>query len=496
VVAVDPVASVPVRCIQVAASSKQYLAGEGMVPTHNTTLCAGICMYMLVGDNEPGAQVFSAANDKNQAAYIYREMASMVRQSGELSAVLDTVDTQKIIHLTEWDPSRQCSVRNGAYYQALSADVATKEGLNISALIVDELHALADRTYWSTLAYGGASRRQPLVPFSISTAGIYDPASIGWEQYQFARGVRDGAIEDWSFFSLIYEADEKDDWTKESTWKSCNPSYGFTVKPDAFREECLEAQESPAKQNDLLRYRLNRWVQQNTRAIDLRVWDENRGHDALVDDERAWYGGLDLGGSADLSAWVMVGQCPDDPESVDVRCRFWLPEETLNGKHPNAGLYRQWARSGHLVTTPGNITDERFIQKQIESDAQTFHFVDGNIDRLFQGMQLTNALQEEGIVMLPFGQGFFSMAAPTKRFLDLVAARRLHHCGHPILRWMADNVVLRKDPAGNCKVDKEKSAQKVDGIVACVMALDRFDRRVVDEEFAASRDFEERGLFL
>ena len=454
-----------------ADGTRRYRRGGVWIPKKNgkTTLAAGICMYLLIGDAEPGAQVCSSANDKNQAAYIYRDMAAHVRQSPDLDAILDLVDSKKRINY----------VQQNAYYEALSADVPTKEGMNLSGLIVDELHSIRDRAQWSTLAYGGASRRQPLVPFSISTAGIYDPASIGWEQYQYAKGVKAGTIEDWSFFSLIYEADPKADWTQESVWKACNPAYGIITKASAFREECKEAQESPAKQNDFLRYRLNIFVQQNTRAIDLRVWDENNVHAIDEDDGREWYGGLDLGGSADISAWVMVARCTTDPDAVDVRCRFWLPAETLDSKHPNAGLYRQWAKAGLIATTPGPVTDERFIQAQIVEDAKRLRFVDGNIDRLFQGMRMAVELADEGVTLAAFGQGFFSMAAPTKKFLDLVIGRRLHHGGHPVLRWMADNVVLKRDPAGNSKVDKEKSAQKVDGIVACIMAIDRLERHAV-----------------
>jgi phage terminase large subunit-like protein len=358
--------------------------------------------------------------------------------------------------------------------------VPTKEGLNISALVVDELHSIQNRAQWATLAYGGASRRQPFL-LSISTAGIYDPASIGHEQYDYARRVKSGELEDWSFFSLIYEAVADADWTKPATWKAANPSYGVTVKVAQLEEECREAQESPAKQNDFLRYRLNIWVQQNTRAIDLAVWDENHTHAIDLSDGRPVYGGLDLGGSSDVSAWVLVATCADDPEAVDVLCRFWLPEDTLNGKHQNAGLYRQWAKAGLLQTTPGGVTDERFIQQQIVEDAQRVRFVDGNIDRLFQGMRMTQELQDEGVMLLPFGQGFMSLAAPTKKLLDLITGRRFHHGGHPILRWMADNVVLKRDAAGNGKFDKEKSAQKIDGLCAAVNAIDRWARHLASE---------------
>jgi len=447
--------------------TRRYRRGGVWIPKKNgkTTLASGICLYLLVADGEPGAQVFSAANDRNQAGIIYRDCAAMVRQDASLHSILELVDSRKVINY----PSQN------AYYEALSADVPTKEGLNISGLVVDELHAIMNRALWSTLAYGGASRRQPLL-LSISTAGIYSPASIGWEQYRYAKGVADGSIEDWAFLPVIYEAPQGADWTSRRVWRQANPSYGITTKIEHFAEECREAEQSPPKQNDFLRYRLNIWVQQATRAIDLRIWDEAPRHAEVPTAGRLWYGGLDLGGTGDMSAWVMVSPCPDDPEAVDVLGRFWLPEDTLRGNHPNANLYQQWARSGHLGLTPGNVTDERFIQAAIVADAQRLQLVDGNIDRLFQGMRLAIELKDEGVTMVPFGQGFLSMATPTRKFIDLVAARRLHHQGDPVLRWMADNVVLKKDAAGNVKVDKERSMQKVDGIVATVMAIDRYER--------------------
>ena len=440
-----------------------------------TSAASGLTLYLLVGDHEPGAEVYSAANDRDQAAMIYREAAAMVRQSPELASVLEPVDSRRTISYPQMN----------SFYRALSADVPTKEGLNASAIVIDELHALKDRKMWSTLAYAGAARRQPLL-LSISTAGIYDPASIGWEQYQYAKHVLDGTRDDWSFFALIYEADPAADWTKPSVWKAANPSYGVTVQADQFEEHAAEAKDSPEKQNDFLRYRLNIWVQQAQRAIDLRVWDENDQHPIPEQDtaRRAWFGGLDLGGTADLSAWVMVATCASDPEAVDVRARFWLPEATLTSKHPNAVLYRQWADQGWLTVTPGNVADEHFIQAAIVQDAQTYQVAGGAIDRLFQGLRLTLELADQGVMLNPMGQGFLSVAAPTKKLLELITARRCHHGGHPILRWMADNVVLRKDPAGNVKIDKERSPQKVDGMVALMMAVDAWTRQPAPREYA------------
>jgi phage terminase large subunit-like protein len=215
-------------------------------------------------------------------------------------------------------------------------------------------------------------------------------------------------------------------------------------------------------------------VQQATRAIDLRVWDENHMHplEARVD-SRAWYGGLDLGGTSDLSAWVRVSTCPHDPDAVDVRAQFWLPEAIVGpeSRHKNKTLYRQWADQGLLTLTPGNIADEAAIQAAVLADAQAVRLVSSRIDKLFQGQRLGSELTAEGVEMAGMGQGYEAMTAPTRKVLELVAARRLHHGGDPILRWMADNAVLAQHSAGGLKFDKARSPQKIDGLIALTMAV-------------------------
>jgi phage terminase large subunit-like protein len=456
-----------------ADGTRRYRRGGVWIPKKNgKTSCASvITLYLLVADREPGAEVYSGANDKDQSGLIYRECAAMVRQSPALASRLHPIDSRKTIAYE----------RMAAFYKALSADVPAKEGINAHGVIIDELHALQDRGLWSTLAYAGAARRQPLL-LSISTAGIYDPASIGWEQYQYATHVLDGTRDDWSFFALVYEAPPKANWRRRAVWRAANPSYGVTVRADQFEEHAREAAASLDKQNDFQRYRLNIWVQQATRAIDLRVWDENHRHALTADgtntpnnpsDGRAWYGGLDLGGTSDLSAWVRVASCPHDPKAIDVRAQFWLPEAVIGpaSRHRNKTLYKQWADQGVLTLTPGNVADEPAIEAAILADAGAVRLVASRIDRLFQGLRLASNLTAEGVVMAAMGQGFLSMAAPTKTFFDLLEGRRFHHGGDPVLRWMADNVVTRSDSAGNRKIDKARSPQKVDGIVAAVMAI-------------------------
>jgi phage terminase large subunit-like protein len=454
-----------------------------------STLAAGIELYLLVADHEPGAEVYSAANDRGQAGIIYDEAANMARTSPALRQRLQPVDSRKTIAFPGM----------AAKLQALSADVPTKEGLNAHGVINDELHARRDRGLWDTLAYAGASRRQPL-NLSISTAGLADETSIAWEQYRYATNVIEGGrgrgehgLQDWAFFALIYEADPKDDWTDPATWQKANPSFGVTIDPQTFAEECREAQHEPRKENAFRRYRLNQWVQQQTRWIPLEIWDANHVHpvQASALPGAVARGGLDLGSVSDLSAWILLFDCPHDPEALDVLARFWVPEAALvsasearrrragrRPANPNAQLYQQWVTDGYLETTPGEVTDYDFIEAAIIEDAQRFDLRSLAIDRLFQGQAVSNHLTDEGLTVVAMGQGFLSMGAPMKEFERQWTSRRIHHGQHPILRWMAGNCEVKADPHGNLKIVKPQShdPRKVDGLVALVMALDQVTR--------------------
>jgi phage terminase large subunit-like protein len=465
--------------------SRRYRRGGIWIPKKNgkSTLAAGIELYLLVGDGEAGPEVYSAANDRGQAGIIYSEAANMVRSSPSLRKRLQPVDSRKTIAYPGM----------AGFLQAMSADVPTKEGINAHGVVNDELHAQRTRALWDVLAYAGAARWQPL-NLSISTAGVYDQNSIGWEQYQYAKGVieggkpGDGGIKDWAFFALVYEAAQTDDWKQPATWKKANPSFGVTIDPQTFAEECREAQVEPRKENTFKRYRLNLWVQQTTRWIPLDIWDQNHTHAITKSRLRGLpaHGGLDLGSVSDLSAYVTLFECADDLDAIDVLARFWIPEATLtNEKNPNRQLYQQWVTDGFMHTTPGNVTDYDFIEAAIVEDAQHCDLKSVAIDRLFQGLEVSNHLMDEGVVVVAMGQGFLSMAAPTKEFERRWTSKKVHHGNNPILRWMAGNCEVKQDAHGNMKIVKpnhHNDPRKVDGLVALVMALDPMTR--VHEETA------------
>ena len=306
------------------------------VPKKNgkSTLCAGLSLYLLIADGEAGAEVYSAAADHEQASIIYREAAAMVRASAELSGHVIPVDSTK----------RLTFPRGNAFYKALSSEVKTKEGMNIHALIFDELHAQRSRDLWDALTYGGASRRQPLT-IAITTAG-YDRHSICWEQHQYAEQVRDGVIPDWSFFPYIAAAGVDDDWTKPSVWRKANPSFGVTVNATEFAESAAEAQASPAKENTFRRYRLNIWTQQDVRWLRLKDWDACDGELDLDEIEgEECYAGLDLSSKTDLTCLGLV--FPRDDGRLIVRPRFWCPLDNARERSRRDRVpYMLWADQG------------------------------------------------------------------------------------------------------------------------------------------------------
>ena len=422
-----------------------------------STTLAGIALYMTAFDSEPGAEVYGAACDREQAGIIYREAASMVRASPALSRHLEVIDSRKtIVHKA-----------SNSFYRVLSADAFRAEGLNIHALLFDELHAQRDRRLWDALRYGGAARRSPLL-LSITTAG-FDRKSICWEQHAYAeRCMADPAI-DPAFFGCIYAASPEDDWKDPKTWHKANPSLGQTITEESFAADAREADQSPSKLNAFLRYRLNVWTTQDVRWLSPDAWAKCGGPLRGDLDKREWYAGLDLASTTDLSALVLVSQ--DEDGTFDVVPFFWVPEQnaaerTLRDKVDYVG----WIRDGHIRATDGNVTDYDVIRRDIIELAKTYNIRQIGIDR-WNATQLATQLQGEGLDVVGFGQGYGSMSSPSRQLENAVLSERVRHGSHPVLSWMAANVAIQSDHQGNIKPSKAKSTERIDGIVSLIMGL-------------------------
>jgi len=439
--------------------TRQRRVGYIELPKKNgkSTTLAGIGLYMLLADKEPGAEVYGAASDREQAGIIYREAASMVRASTSLSRALKVIDSRKtIVHN-----------RSGSFYRVLSADAFRAEGLNIHALLFDELHAQRDRRLWDALRYGGAARRQPLL-LSITTAG-YDRKSICFEQHAYAeRCIADPKL-DPAFFGCIFAASPEDDWKDPATWHKANPSLGHTITEKSFRADAREAEQSPSKLNAFLRYRLNRWTTQDVRWLSPDAWAKcGKPLDADLA-KREWFAGLDLATTYDLSALVMVSQASDG--TFDVLPFFWVPQGNAAERTQRDRVdYLGWIRDGFIRSTDGNVTDYDVIRRDILELSKQYNLRQIGIDR-WNATQLATQLQGDGVEVVGFGQGYGSMSSPAKQLENLVLAERIRHAGHPVLSWMASNVAIQSDHAGNIKPSKARSTERVDGIVSLVMAL-------------------------
>lgn len=450
------------------------------IPRKNgkSTLAAGIANYLLFADDEPGAEVYSAAADRDQASIVFNEAKNMVEGSPELDKRAQVYKKSIVVQSTR------------SFYRVLSADAFTKHGLNAHGVVVDELHAQPTRDLVDVLVTSTGARRQPLVVF-ITTAG-FDRESICWEYHEYARKVLDGTIIDDTFFAYIAGAETDDDWQDPAIWKKANPGMGVTVKVDYLETEAKRAAETPAYQNTFRRLHLNQWTQQETRWMPIDKWEmcgqEINPH--LLQGAEC-YGGLDLASTTDIASFVLdfPNENGEDERHIWLAW-FWIPKEAIMQRvRKDRVPYDAWERDGLITATPGNVIDYATIAKDIEELGDIYHIKEIAFDR-WGAIQMSQQLEGAGFTMVGFGQGFASMSSPTKELMRLVVDKRLNHGGNPVLRWMADNVVVSEDPAGNVKPNKAKSTEKIDGIVAGIMALDRAQRHEVKKKSV----YEERGL--
>ena len=363
----------------------------------------------------------------------------------------------------------------------------------IHGVIVDEIHVQKNPDLYNVLTKGsGDARKQPL-QFIISTAGD-NIHSIGYELFQKAQDIISGQKTDTTIYPVVYAADPDDDWTAPATWRKANPSMGITFPESAIREACESAIQNPSEENVFKTLRLNIWTKQAVRWMPMEKWDKCA---ATIDPEalrgRPCYGGLDLSSTQDLTALVLVFPPFGDDEKYRVLPFAWVPEETIPQRVKAASVpYDVWERQGYLLSTEGNVIHYDFIEHFINELAEKYHILEIAVDR-WNATQMIQNLEGDGFTMVPFGQGFASMSGPTKDFYRLLMEGQIIHGGHPVLRWMAANVVVDTDPAGNIKVTKARSKEKIDGIVAAIMALDRCIRNQGEQEESV---YESRGLLI
>ena len=440
-----------------ADGSRKYNSVYIEIPRKNgkSTICAGIGLLTLIADSEKGAEVYLAANDRLQSGIILDMIKSMIDNSADLSSILKSY--QNTVHFR----------KTNSFLRALSAEVKTKDGLNTHCFIYDELHAAPTRALYDVLDTSQGSRKQPLQVI-ITTAG-YDRNSICWEKHEYAVKVREGIIKDETFLGVIYSAPETDDIFSEETWKKANPNYGISVYPEYMRRQAAKARSTPSFENTFRRLHLNQWTQSETRWINDDDWMRCDKGTMQPEPKSECYGSLDLATVRDICCYTRIYPMGDDRFLVKVM--FFVPELTAKERSKKDGVdYDVWIRQGYIVETPGNTVDYDYIENYILKSQETDNLVGVAYDA-WAASQLVSRLIDKGVNMVAWRQGFASMSAPTKEVERLTMLEKLNHEGNPVLRWMCSNVMIVSDAAGNIKIDKDKSSEKVDGMVSLAMAM-------------------------
>ena len=464
---------------------RQFNTAYVEIPKKNgkSELAAAIALLLCCGDGEQRAEIYGCAADRGQATIVFDVAADMVRMCPALNKRCKILASQKrILYLP-----------TNSFYQVLSAEAYSKHGFNIHGVVFDELHTQPNRKLFDVMTKGsGDARMQPLY-FLITTAGT-DTNSICYETHQKAVDIIEGRKKDSTFYPVIYGAGNDEDWTDPKIWKKANPSLGETIGMDKVKAACESARQNPGEENSFRQLRLNQWVKQAVRWMPMEKWDACAFPFDPEDLEgRVCYGGLDLSSTTDLTSFCLVFPPEDEDDRYYVLPYFWLPEETLplrvNRDHVP---YDVWERQGYIQTTEGNVVHYGFIEKFIEHLGELYNIREIAFDR-WGAVQMVQNLEGMGFTVVPMGQGFASMSPPTKELMKLTLEKRIAHGGHPVLRWNMDNIFIRTDPAGNIKADKAKSTEKIDGAIACIMALDRAIRCGNDTSESV---YDTRGLLV
>ena len=426
------------------------------VPRKNgkSTLVAGLALYVLFCDGEPGAECYVAAADRGQASILYEMAVGMVQCEPMLDERCQAYKTAKRLTL----------YGGGGFLGAISAEAASKHGYSPHLAIVDELHAQPNRQLVDVLASGMGARRQPIMVY-LTTADYARP-SICNETLERARAVRDGTLDVPGFLPVIYEATREDDWQDPKVWEAANPGYPVSPKQSFLEEEFARAGEEPSYENTAKRLYLNIQTEQVTRWLPLDAWDAcKREVDREALKGMRCYGGLDLSRTTDMTAVVLVF-----PDAGNVVLPwFWVPAARV-AQRPE---YQEWEARGLLEVTDGEVVDYRAVRKTLGELAAEFELVQLAYDPYNATQLVIELADEDGLEMVEFRQGPLSMNAPTKELERLVISGDIAHDGHAVLRWMAANVAVREDDKGNIRPVKpsRSSRQLVDGIVALIMAL-------------------------
>lgn len=449
------------------------------IPKKNgkSTLAAVLALYLLTADNEPGAEVVSAAGDKEQAKAVFEVAMNMAKGSPALA---------KRVRFTKNQITFEA---RASWYKVVSAEGESKAGLNLHGGIIDELLVQKSRLMVDNIEGATAAREQPLIAY-LTTAGLDDPGSIYAEKRTYSENVGLGNIDDDTWLAVVFTIDDDDRWDDPKAWAKANPGLGISVSIDFIKRKCEEAKASPAAQNTFLRDRLNVRTGQVTRWLNVDHWDHSGSFWPYPIEESLRgsiaYAGLDLANSSDLAALVVVvPKWEVNPEDRDEMIetfatfvRAWTPLDTLEERETRDKVpYQQWVDAGLLIGVPGNVIDYDDIEDEIFAMATHFELRRLHFDRWGSKQLIQHVRDELGHdKVFEMGQGFQSMSPALKETERLVLKGILRHGANPLLRYAVQSLAVKKDLNENVKPDREKSSGRIDPFVALVMGVDAWAR--------------------
>ena len=420
-----------------------------------STFCSGVALFLTAFDGEGGAEVYSAATTRDQARIVFGDAQTMIRKSPQLKRVFG-VHKLNIHYL-----------KNASKFEPLSSDAQTLDGLNIHGAILDEVHAHKTREVWDVVETATGARQQPLL-LAITTAG-FNKQGIGYEQREYVTKVLSGVADDDSYFGIIFTLDEEDDPFDETNWIKANPNLGRSKKLDDMQRLAKKALEMPAARNNFLTKHLNIWVNAETAWLDMAKWDKL----PMLEEEPKelpCYIGLDLANKLDVAA--LIAAFPDG-KKIKYICKFYLPENQIYNKSRNIGnMYQTWADQGYLTLTDGDVIDHEVIEDDLREMLDKYNVQAVGFDP-WGSTQLAIRMEQDGAPMVEIPQTVKNISEAMKEVEAKVISGDLVRQKNPVMDWMASNIVVKLDKNENYFPNKEHRDNKIDGMVALFMAVNR-----------------------
>jgi phage terminase large subunit-like protein len=440
-----------------------------------TPMAAGIGIIGMLADGHPAAEVYTAGVTRDQAQYLFNDALHMVEASPALRSRIEIG-----VH-------NLAVMASHSYMRPVSSEARSLDQKRVHMALLDEIHEHRTSLVVEKMRAGTKGDPDALI-VEITNSG-FDRHSVCWQHHEYSRQILEGVIVNDSWFGFVAAIDDGDDWTDEAVWPKANPLLDVTVTRRYLREQVQEALDMPAKQALVKRLNFCVWTEASAGAIDMPQWDAC-ADPPQIEAGMEMFAGLDLASTTDLTAFLLLREADDG--YLDVLARFWAPGEgiALRARRDHVP-YDVWVREGWITATEGNVTDYDVVRTDIRDLAEQYAVREIAYDR-WNATQLVTQLMSDGAACVPIGQGFASMAAPTREWLSRISAGRVRHGGNPVLRWMASNLVVEQDAAGNMKPSKAKSTERIDGQAAAVMALARLV--APREEIDGPSIYETRGI--